>query len=263
MASPQVENGALQVALELQDAIMRSEFTGLERRVLDAIMRYTYAAGKSKAEITAEDVRLMIEGDRRVRTDRIDAVLVKLEKQNVLTCQPWNGNFLRGIQKNYDVWFEQQVDKMSSTINGIVINNTNSRRVLDKMSTSVSNPTEPELLVAYSQEQSGLIHSIPVWRTERSWAVKLLKKVLAKTNDPIRAKQLIRDYIDENEWMRQNVQRQFAFMYPRFDQWLAQIPRKPREIQESEEAIGRRYRYNVKSKNWEVTKVPPQAMEGL
>ena len=107
MASPQLENGALQVALELQSAIMRHEFSALERRVLDAIMRYTYAAGKTKAEITAEDIRLMIEGKKRVRTDNVRDVLVKLVQQNVLTSQPWNNGQLLGIQKDYEAWLEK------------------------------------------------------------------------------------------------------------------------------------------------------------
>jgi len=247
MASPQLENGALQVALELQSAIMRHEFSALERRVLDAIMRYTYAAGKTKAEITAEDIRLMIEGKKRVRTDNVRDVLVKLVQQNVLTSQPWNNGQLLGIQKDYEAWLE----KNSTSLQGIYINNinTNSRRVLEKNSTSA--PSTVELLLDYSQKQSGMRHSITVWRVERSWANKLYRKYLGITNDPERTRNLITDYIDENEWMRQNVQRQFAYMYTRFDQWYAQIPRKPREIRENEEAMGRRYRYHVRNKKWE------------
>lgn len=247
MANVQLENGAMQVALQLQDAIMRQDFSALERRVLDAIMRYTYAAGKSRAEITAEDVRLMIEGEKRVRTDRIEQVLVKLIQQNVLTSQPWNNSQLVGIQKDYEKWLA--VDKLSSPLEGISINNINnySRRGEDKLSTSAE-------LVAYSQEKSGFKHLPTTWRVENSWANRLYRKYLPITNDPQRTRQLIEDYIDENEWMRQNVQRQFAYMFTRFDQWYAQIPRKPREIRENEEATGRRYRYDVKQKQWRVSK---------
>lgn len=250
MASPQLEDGALQVALELQSAIMRFEFSALERRILDAIMRYTYAAGKTRADITAEDIRLMIEGSKRVRTDRIEQAVNKLVHQNVLSISPKQ----LGLQKDYTRWLEGKVDKMSSTLKGInnYIYITNSRRVVDKMSTSPSNPPSTvENLLAYSQETSGFVHGITAWRIERMWANKLYRKYLTITNDPKLAWNLVQDYIDENEWMRQNVQRQFAYMYSRFDQWYKQIPRKPREIRENEEATGRRNRYNVTKKRWE------------
>lgn len=240
MANPQTEDGALVIALELQLAIMRRDFSSLERRVLDAIMRYTYAAGKTKANVTAEDVRLMIEGPTRVRTDRIDSVLVKLTEQHVLVTQPWNDSQLVGIQKNYELW----LDKLSMSLKGLNINKyIYTRREADKLST-------PDMLVAYSQEKSGFTHLTTTWRVERSWASKLLRKVLVLTNDANQSRELICDYIDENDWMRKNVQRQFAFMYSRFDQWFSQIPRKPREVRDNEDASQRRYRYDVKNKRW-------------
>lgn len=227
---------------------MRREFSALERRVLDAIMRYTYAAGKTEAEVTTEDVRLMIEGEVRVRTDRINAVLVKLTEQNVLKQRTRGTKILTGLQKDFELWVTAPVDKVSMSLKGLSINyNTNSRRVVDKMSTLSSTP---EQLLAYSQKTSGFQHGATAWRTERSWANKLYKRLLTNTNDAERAGALIVDYIDENEWMRKNVQRQFAYMYSRFDQWLAQIPRKPRDVRESEEATGRRYRYDTKLKQW-------------
>lgn len=246
------EDGALVIALDLQLAIMRQDFSALERRVLDAIMRYTYAAGKTKAEITAEDIRLMIEGDKRVRTDRIDAVLVKLTEQSVLTCQAWNDGQLIGIQRDSTRWGGQSVHASYENIN--INNKYISRSGADKLSIPAS-----AALVAYSEQRSGFKHLPTTWRVENSWAGKLLRKVLALTNDPVLARQLIEDYIEENEWMRLNVQRQFAYMFSRFDQWYRQIPRKPRDIQENQEALGKRYRYDTKLKNWIVAgRVTPQ-----
>lgn len=258
MANVQLEDGSLHIADSLQAAIMRREFSALERRVLDGIMRFTYRAGKTRAEITPEDIRLMIEGERRVRTDRIEQVLVKLTKQNVITTQPWNNNkYLIGIQKDFDKWVNKlsDVDNLSSTLQEIYINTNNTSSIVaDNLSTkgSADKATVPEKLVAYSQKRSGMTHSISTWRLERSYAIKVYKTALELTNDPKSALLAIRDYMDENEWMRLNVQRQFAYMNTRFEMWYRQIPRKPREVREDEEALGKRYRYNVSKKLWEV-----------
>jgi hypothetical protein len=72
-----------------------------------------------------------------------------------------------------------------------------------------------------------------------------------RTKNADEAYQLITDFIDQDEWMQANVRMQFTYMSSRFEAWRVQIPRKPKQIREDEEALGRRYRYNVKTKTWE------------
>ncbi|BCB96826.1 hypothetical protein JZK55_17480 [Dissulfurispira thermophila] len=55
MASPQVENGYTRIANELLDAMLATEFTGREFRILLAIIRYSYGWHKKEARLTVKD----------------------------------------------------------------------------------------------------------------------------------------------------------------------------------------------------------------
>lgn len=243
MANVQPENGVVPIAHDLYLAIASGGFTAIERSVIDAVIYFTYGAQKPKAVIAPEDVRYLLASDRRLRNDRLTEAITGLLARRVLYRQELvNGKQLLAIQKDYDLW----VDKLSTTLQDVIslqVNNNNPIRVVDKMSS-------PERLLDYVQVNGKFKYSIPTWRMERKWAKRLYVELLAKTKNPDEAYNLIIDYIDENEWMRLNVKFPFAFMYTRFEAWRSQIPRKPREIRENEEATGRRYRYNVKLKQW-------------
>jgi phage replication O-like protein O len=245
MASPQLEDGSTAYAHDLHLAILRADFSALEIRVIEAIAHMTYGVGKKKAEISTEDIRYLLGADKKLRTDRIDQVITELLTRKVLFRQELiNGKQLLALQKDYDLW----TDKMSLTLQDYKLININnpSKRVGDKMSLSI-----PEKLLDYAQSRSKYKLSIQQWRIERKYARQLYIEVLERTRAGEEAFQLITDYIDQNDWMRANVQLQFTYMANRFEAWRVQIPRKPKQVREDEEALGRRYRFNVKTKTWE------------
>jgi phage replication O-like protein O len=245
MADVQLENGCVAIAHDLYLAIARGGFTALERGVLDAVAYLTYGANKSKSEISTEDIRYLLGAGDSLRTDRLNEAITKLLSRRILFRQELtNGKQLLAIQKDYEQW----TDKMSPTLQGInYLKGTNyiPIRVPDKMS-----PTPPERLLEYAQSASKFRYGIGAWRAERKQARLLYTEVLEKTKSGDEAFNLITDYIDFDEWMRNNVKMQFTYMSSRFEAWRSQIPRKPREIRENEEATGRRYRYDVKQKQW-------------
>lgn len=242
MANVQLENGAIQIAHDLHIALMRFDFTALELRVVMAVMQMTYGLGKTKAEITAEDVRYMLGGDRKLRTDRIAAVLVKLNEQKVLFSHELNGKQIVGIQKDYDLW----CDKMSPLINKLNTNTSNSYIY------SADKASPPERLLAYAQKRSKFRHSLGTYKSELKYAKQLYIEALGIAKSPLDALYLLRDFIDQDDWMRDNVKMQMTYMASRFGAWATQIPRKTRAVLEDEEITGKRFRYNVKTKRWEV-----------
>lgn len=248
MADVQLENGGVSYAHDLHLAILRADFSALEIRVIEAVAHMTYGVGKKKAEISSEDIRYLLGADKKLRTDRIEEAVSGLLTRKVLFRQELvNGKQILAIQKDYEQWR----DKMSLTLQDYKFINLNiiPERVGDKMSSSA-----PERLLAYAQSKCKFTYSIAAWRTERKYARQLYIDVLGKTASAEEAFNLITDYIDQDVWMQANVKMQFTYMSSRFEAWRVQIPRKPREIRENEEALGKRYRFNVKNKSWEMVR---------
>lgn len=234
------------MAHDLYIAILQADWSGLDKDVFHAIAYLTYGNSKTKAEVTPQDIRYLMGAGPKLRTDRIaDSVARLLARQAIFQQELVNGSYLLGIQKDYDRWIP--TDKMSATLQGISnINIYKYPKATDKMSV-------PDRLLAYVQERSGFTYAIPKWRLERKYAVELYSKALARLKDPNDAYQAITDYIDENEWMRENVKMQFTFMSQWFPRWLAQIPPKTRAIRDEEQTLGRRFKYNIKGKQWVAT----------
>lgn len=244
MASPQLENGAIQIAHDLYLALERVDFNRLESRVIRAVIYLTYGAGKTKAEIQPEDIRYLLGAEKKLKTARIEETIARLLNRGVLFegLMP-NGTKLLGLQKDYDKW-----DKMSPTLQevNIYINNTSSIEG-DKMS-------PPERLLAYVQRKSKFKYGVSAYRVERKYAKQLYIEALSLTRSPLEALYLLKDFIDEHaDWMQQKgVKFICTYLSSRFAAWAAQIPRKPLAVKEDEEALGKRYRYNVRLKQWEV-----------
>lgn len=245
MASPQLEEGCVKVALDLWQAIDQADLTSLERRGLDAIMFLTYGAGKKKAEMTVEDIRYVLGASDKLRTDRLEAALDRLLKRNMIFRYPLGEVQIWGVQKDYEQWLTSS-DKMSDLSNYV----TNSNKTITTIRSRSDKMSAPERLMAYAMKSSKFQHGIASYKTELKQAKRLYLQVIAKTQSGPKAFNLICDYIDENEWMRKNVRMQFTFMASRFEAWRSQIPRKPRDVKDDEEALGKHYRYDVTNKHW-------------
>jgi len=53
MASPQKENGHTQIANELFEAILKSNFTLRELKIIFVVIRFTYGFNRKEAELSA------------------------------------------------------------------------------------------------------------------------------------------------------------------------------------------------------------------
>lgn len=243
------ESGLVPIAHDLYLAIARQRFTALERGVLDAVMYFTYGAGKSRAEISTEDIRYLLGAGDSLRTDRLSEAITRLLGRKILYRQGLvNGKQLLAVQKDYRLW----TDKMSPTLQEVsLISNTVTTlcKVPDKMSAT----TPPERLLAYAQLKSKFKYGVTAWRIERKYAKQIYIEALEKAKDGEAAYLLICDYIDDltaQDWIQANVKFLFTYMSSRFEVWRSQIPRKPREVGDRERASGMRYRYNVTNKQW-------------
>lgn len=264
MANPQLEDGYVAIAHDLYVAIDRTNFTTTERRVVSAVMFFTYGQGRKLAAITADDIRYYLTGDKRVRGDRVGQIITNLVDRRILVCQ--EGKL--GIEKNFEKWLVKaekpaQVDKLSAPLQDEYkyIYITTSRRGEDKLSTPGKRLTPAQRLVTYSTLTSHLKHSQASYRAELAMARKLYTALSRALGDPQEAFERLCDYIDQDDWMRQNVRFQFTYMSSRFANWLRQWPRKPRETAEVEQAMGIRYTYHVKSKRWQQA-LPHEVRDG-
>jgi len=56
--NPQIEDGYIKLSNELWEALMSSDFTKRERRVIDVIIRFSYGCGKKYADLTKSEIAL-------------------------------------------------------------------------------------------------------------------------------------------------------------------------------------------------------------
>lgn len=252
MANPQAEDGAIKIAYDLYLALLQYDFSGLELRIVMAVMFLSYGAGKKKAQMTTEDIRYIMGASDKLRTDRINAALGRLFERNILFRQELvNGEQILGIQKDYELWLTN--DKVSGL--NVLSVNTNSKNKTyevrsDKM--SVLAPA-PDRLVQYAMEKGHFKHSLPSYKAELKQAKRLYQEVIGKTHSGSEAFNYICDYINDDEWMRSNVKMQFTYMSTWFPKWFAQIPPKPAQVTRDERESGFRHRYDVKGKQWRRT----------
>ncbi|GER94061.1 hypothetical protein A45J_1819 [hot springs metagenome] len=101
MASPQVENGYTRIANELLDAMLATEFTGREFRILLAIIRYSYGWNKKEARLTVKQIHQVTGISDRTIYD----ILRRLIKKIIIT--PIATDTYQ-LQKDYSRW---QIDQ--------------------------------------------------------------------------------------------------------------------------------------------------------
>lgn len=248
MASPQVEDGHLKIADDLQLAITQQVFSGLERCVLDAVMMLTYRKGVTKAQISLEDIRLLMGNSDKVRPNRVKTAFERLVNMNVLFVQATKAEPVIGVQKDFDRWEVTMADKMSATKDSSkYIYITKSTLVgADKMSAQ-------EVLLRYVMGKSNVKFTLTSYRVEKGRAKGLLLEATRLTKDPRAAATALKDYFDEifaDDFVKNNVKFPIAYALTRFEAWYKQIPAMPKNIRQEQEASGWRYKYNHKRKDW-------------
>lgn len=100
MANPQIEDGFIRIPNKLLHAMMATEFTGRERRILDAIIRYSYGWNKETAYLTVKQLH-QITGLSPVKGSTIHRVLRRLIDANVIKRIDTN---LYQLSTDYEKW---------------------------------------------------------------------------------------------------------------------------------------------------------------
>ncbi len=96
MASPQCEDGFTKIANELLDALIKTNFSGYQRRVLDTIIRKTYGFNKKEDYISYSQIIEMTD----IRMPHVSRALKELKQRRIVTK---GGNKI-GINKDYSQW---------------------------------------------------------------------------------------------------------------------------------------------------------------
>lgn len=102
MANPQRENGHIQTATEIQDALCRTRIPGQARQVFDFIVRKTWGWNKKHDEIALEQF-VKATGLSKPNVIESRAVLIKMNL--IVVTEKGNGIATRyAIQKDYEKW---------------------------------------------------------------------------------------------------------------------------------------------------------------
>lgn len=257
MASPQVENGAVSIADELAVAIARYKFTSVEVRMLIAVMNMTYRVGKTKSEISVDDLRYGLNEKRY----RVEEAIESLVRQNVLFIQALpNGDQIIGIQKDFEKWGLPGVEPLSKSI--VLQNSGNTLKggsTLYKVNTTSivvpkigNHNAPPDKFLKFVLKEMGLTLGVAKWRKERQSAHALYKVALGLCHEPLAALTAMKDHFEDkaDTNFRTRVNMPCTYMLATFAQWQKQIPNKPRSIRTDEEITGYRFRYDVRKGRW-------------
>ena len=101
MASPQCKDGFTKIANELLDALIKTNFSGYQRRVLDAIIRKTYGFNKKEDWISHSQIVDMT----GIKMPHVSRALKELRQRRIVT----KGGNKTAINKDYSQW--QQLPK--------------------------------------------------------------------------------------------------------------------------------------------------------
>jgi phage replication O-like protein O len=102
MANPQVEDGRIEVANELGDALAKTYFSPAENKVFWAVLRKTYGWHKKSDAISYSQLAEATGLDRR----HVGPALKRLVSRRILWCNSVGQKRINeyGVQKDYDLW---------------------------------------------------------------------------------------------------------------------------------------------------------------
>ncbi|KKL89994.1 hypothetical protein LCGC14_1909130 [marine sediment metagenome] len=118
IASPQAENGHIDIANEIAEALMLTNLSAYQSRILWAIWRKTYGWHK-KVDWIANSVFVDMTG---LRKQHVNRTLNELEQRNIVT----RSGYKVGFNKNYRAWRELPRKVTVTSIGNSVTNSGNS-----------------------------------------------------------------------------------------------------------------------------------------
>jgi len=112
--SPQLENGHLRIANELNDVIWGLPFSHRQHKVIFAIIRKTYGYGKKEDDMSASQIG---EFCRMSRT-HVTSTLNQLAEMNVIHKKPGVYGSVLSINKDYSKWVFPSTESVQVSQNG-------------------------------------------------------------------------------------------------------------------------------------------------
>ena len=119
MANPQLEDGYTRIPHELLEQFARSPFTGIQRRLVDVVVRHTLGWNRPSAQISFST----FEKDTNIRRTKVSTSLQRLAQMKILhrvsersgvTPAAWC------INQNYEDWnFNPSIPPAGDTSDGI------------------------------------------------------------------------------------------------------------------------------------------------
>ncbi|WP_341649962.1 replication protein [Thauera humireducens] len=107
-SAPQLENGFLRVALEIEDALLRKIDTFRHEKVVRAIIRKTYGYNKKEDDITISQISEMI----GIHRNHVGKALRELEEMRVINpVRAGRYGLILGLNKRHHEW--KKLDKTS------------------------------------------------------------------------------------------------------------------------------------------------------
>lgn len=250
MASPQIEDGHLKVANDLLLAFTERRFTASQYRTLLSIMFLTYGAGKKTAKMSVHDIRYL-SGER---SNQVTDAIKQLSEWNVITIQTTrDGGNVVGIQKDYERWLSPPLtDKKASKITQNYINSSNTVNTSNTRGVWGDEKSGGDKLLAEVQRRLDRVFTPTVWRVERRKAKELFTALLTRVKDSEEVMNLLLDCLDflDTPQFRAGVTFPISVLVTAFPNWYKQIPTKPRDVREQEELLGKRFKYDLKTKRW-------------
>lgn len=111
MANPQKENGHTQISNELFEAILRSDFSLRELKIIFCVIRFTYGFSRKAAELSSR----FISNATSIKPNHIFTTIKDLINKNVLLNLTSKVGSTRKYQlnKDYDMWLSKSQNSIS------------------------------------------------------------------------------------------------------------------------------------------------------
>jgi len=178
MANPQKENGHIDIANEIAEALAKVQLSGYENRILWVILRKTYGWHKKEDSISITQ----FEKATRLKRRHIHRTLKQLIEKNIIT-KNGNGFIIKyGLQKDYEKW--QTITKngnIPKMVTRFVTKNGAHKRKLTKETIYSCEEKTPHDSIPSSEKQK--THHQEIEEIFKYWQIILHHPQAKLTND--------------------------------------------------------------------------------
>ncbi len=178
MANPQLDDGHTKIANELMDALMRTNFSPYERRILDCIMRKTYGWNKKTDRISYTQYEESTKIDHR----HIGRALFSLKTRRIITVSGTGYKLEYGVQKDYELWIDTRTGTKLTPKKALIVDGNLTPAL--KNLTPVQGDFAPELALNLTPEVA------------HTKAIKHYTKAITKARDNFQ----LPDWIKKDTW---------------------------------------------------------------